>query len=211
MKNTFSPRETVLDDNQEVGMLLVGQLHSPLFGAQLRQFVTEVHRVKHLSDQDGLGGLATSLFQIKPGVFKSETSGYGSISLAQRRASHRTHGLIVEALKQQLQRRLTGDAWRIFNDRHRDLILTHHEKVIAIFEIKTVATTQDVATALGQLLLYGAAIPGRLRRIIVLPEPLKPDSVSYLTQLGIECLYFSGAADAPIFSKLPTLLKSFNP
>jgi hypothetical protein len=199
----------VLDGDKEVEMLVVGQLYSPFFGAQLRQFVAEVQRVKQLPTQAGLGGLASSLFQIKQGVFRSETAGYGSLPLVKRRASYRTHGLVVEALRKQLQHYFPSAAWQVFNDRHRDLLLTHHEKVVALFEIKTVANTQDVATALGQLLLYGAAVATPLRRIMVLPEPLTADAVNYLAQWGIECIYFSGSADAPVFAKLPSLLKSF--
>lgn len=210
MDNASSPREIVLDEGQEVEMLVVGQLRSPLFGAQLRQFVTEVQRVKQLPEQAGLGNLAPSLFRAGQGVFKSEGSGYGALPLVKRRASHRTHGLIVEALKQRLQRHFSGNDWHIFNDRHRDLILAHRERVIALFEIKTVANTQDVATALGQLLLYGTAIPGPLRRIMVLPEPLTDEAVNYLAQWDIECSYFSGPADAPVFVKLTPLLKSMD-
>ncbi|GAB3639220.1 hypothetical protein GCM10027422_48110 [Hymenobacter arcticus] len=209
MNNASSPREVVLDGDKEVEMLVVGQLHSPLFSAQLRQFVTEVQRVKQLPDQAGLGGLAASLFRVEQGVFKSETAGYGSLPLVKRRASYRTHGLVVEALRQQLQQHFTNSAWQIFNDRHRDLVLTHGEKVVALFELKTVANTQDVATALGQLLLYGAAVAAPLRRIMVLPEPLTTAAVKYLAQWGIECIYFSGPADTPVFAKLPALLKSF--
>ena len=168
-----------------------------------------MQRVKQLSDQAGLGGLASSLFQVKQGVFKSESAGYASLPLMKRRASYRTHGLVVEALRKQLQQHFASAAWQIFNDRHRDLILTHHEKVAALFEIKTVATTQDVATALGQLLLYGAAVAEPLRRIMVLPEPLTADATRYLAQWGIECIYFSGPAGTPVFAKLSTLLKSF--
>lgn len=210
MDNASSPREAVLDGNKEVDMLVVGQLRSPFFGAQLRQFVAEVQRVKQLPGQEGLSGLASSLFQVEPGVFKSEVSGYGALPLVKRRASYRTHGLVVEALKQQLQHYFRNSAWHISNDQHRDLILSHGAVVVALFEIKTVANTQDVATALGQLLLYGAAVSGLLRRIMVLPEPLTNDAESYLAQWSIECLYFSGPADKPVFNNLTTLLKSFS-
>ena len=208
MQNTHSPCEWVQDENKEIEMLVVGQLHSPLFGAQLKHFVTEVQRVKQLPEQTGLTGLAPSLFQIEEGIFKSEASGYNTFSPGERRASNRTHGLLVDALKKQLQQRFKAPDWHIYNDRHRDLILKHREVIVALFEIKTVATTQDVATALGQLLLYGAAVPTLLRRIMILPEPLTDMAVHYLARWGIECVYFNGRADKPFFADLPVLLDS---
>lgn len=208
MSNTHSPCEWVQAENQEIEMLVVGQLRSPLFGAQLKHFVAEVQRVKQLPEQASLTGLVPSLFQIEEGVFKSEASGYSTLSLGERRASNRTHGLVVDALKKQLQQRFRTPDWHIYNDRHRDLIFKHREVIVALFEIKTVANTQDVATALGQLLLYGAAVPAPLRRIMVLPEPLTSTAVHYLAQWGIECIYFSGRADKPIFANLSVLLDS---
>ena len=97
----------------------------------------------------------------------------------------------------------------VANDRHRDLILTEAGQVKALFEIKTTATTQDVATALGQLLLYGASITEPLRRIMVLPERLNSEVEQHLQTLGVECLYFDGSADNPRFIKLLALLAAF--
>lgn len=208
LNNSISRREYVLEGAKEVEMLVVGQLRSPLFAAQLQQFVAEVHRVKQLPKQKGLGSLATSLFAIEPGAFKSEASGYSVLPPAEHRTCNRSHGLVVGALKTYLQRHFKSAGWHIFNDRHRDLILSHQGKVVALFEIKMVANTQDVATALGQLLLYGASVPAPLRRVMVLPELLTGEATKHLQKWGIECLYFSGPADEPRFTNLTTLLKS---
>lgn len=207
MNHALSPREDVLDGTKEVEMLVVGVLRSPLFAAQLKQFVREVHRVKEGQEGGGLDGLSPTLFNIKAGVFKSEASGHSVLPALQRRELQRGHGLLVSALRDHLVRHFRAPGWQAYNDRHRDIILRHETQVIALFEIKTAATTQDVATALGQLLLYGAA-DEPVRRIMVLPEPLTSEAEQHLFRWGIECLYFSGRADNPRFIKLGPLLRS---
>lgn len=207
MNHTDSPRESVFDGTKEVKMLVVGVLRSPLFAAQLKHFVLEVHRVKEGKENGDLAGLPSTLFDIEGGVFKSEASGHTVLPALQRRELQRSHGLLVSALRGHLARHFRAAGWQTYNDRHRDIILRHQERVVALFEIKTAATTQDVATALGQLFLYGAANEP-VRRIMVLPEPLTSEAERHLLRWGIECLYFSGRADNPRFSKLAPLLKS---
>lgn len=215
MENTLSPLEYVLDGSREVEMILVGELRSKLFPAQLQQFISEVHRVKSAATSGpaattgGLEGLAHSLFKIDSSIFKSEATRITTLLPAKLRILRRTHGLIIEALARRLRLHFKASNWQVTNDLHRDLILTKTSKVKVLFEIKTTATTQDVATALGQLLLYSARVSEPLRRIMVLPERLNSEVEQYLRTLGVECLYFDGLADNPRFIRLPTLLATF--
>ena len=208
-------RTEVLDGTNEKEMLLVGELRSKLFESQLKHFVEDVHRVKETTVAGKMSaatksslGLSPSLFEMVSSGFTNETAGIINLSPSKNRILHRTHGLVVGALAKSLEQHFKGTNWQVYNDRHRDLMLIGDNEVSVLFEIKTTVTIQTIATALGQLLLYGVSALEPLRRVLVLPERLDSKVERHLNAWHIECLYFDWLDNKVRFSKLPVFLAS---
>ncbi len=192
-------------DGTKSECFVVGQLGSNLFPAQLANFVKEVHRVKQVvaSPQTAsLSGTADSLFNLADKGFIAET---GTGKRTGGRVAF-THGLVVTGLAQRLQSVADQHGRRVRNDRHRDLMLTAGSEIRALFEIKTATNTQNVYTALGQLLLYSTDHPDATL-IMVLPETLDSKVVKRLRTWQIEPLYYEFNGLKVVFKNLLILLK----
>jgi hypothetical protein len=81
------------------------------------------------------------------------------------------HGLLIEALAKELEERNL----KYGNDRLRDLfVVSAKGKVQILFEAKTDLGTSSVYSAVGQLMLHGAAEKLAPKRILVIPGSPKP-------------------------------------
>ena len=207
LANCRSARATLIEDEgQSAECFVVGQLHSEFFIDQLADFVKEVKRVKGLTAHPSLSapaGTVDSLFQLDNQKFSGEKS--GTSTRHYDGTVERTHGLVVNALAEQLSSMAAKRAWVVSNDRHRDLMLMEGGDLKVLFEIKTTVTTQSICTGLGQLLLYSAAALDAAL-LLVLPEKLPSGVVHQLKVKGVHVLHYDWQGKQPIFPTLAKLL-----
>lgn len=114
---------------------------------------------------------------------------------------HRLHGTLCNCLIDAI----ASVRKDIGNDRARDLFVGKPQRPEIQFEIKPSSDTQSVYTAIGQLMLHGTQTPAR-RRVIVLPDPVKPPLRGSFRKLGIELVTFSVTRGQVRFRGLDTLL-----
>lgn len=193
------------EDGQESECFVVGQLRSKFFARQLAIFIREVHRVKASSGDVPISGIAPSLLRFEEKTFTQEKAGNSLRTVAG--TVDLTHGVVVNELATQLKRWIGRRSWNIASDRHRDLLLSSGPDICALFEVKTVVSTQSICTALGQLLLYSTTLTDA-SLIMVLPEKLPSEVVAHLRKWNIQMLYYTWAGTTPRFQSLNKLLDS---
>jgi len=89
-----------------------------------------------------------------------------------------------------------------------DLFIHRRGIIKLVFEIKTRVSTQSLATALGQLLLYTIPVQNPVKLIVVLPDKLSTRVARRFAQYNIVPLYFNWNNGEPVFKNLPKLLRS---
>ena len=182
-------------DARTFEMVLIGVVGSARFRATVRDFVQEVDRVKALL-VDGSGSVSGS------DKFTPEFAGKKRSYLPDAPVETvATHGLVVS----QLAKLLEEQGRTPHNDRNRDLYLGTGDQASHLFEIKTDLTTTSIYTAVGQLMLHGAAMNG-LRRILVIPGVPGRALAQKLESLEITVLTYSWKGDQPIITGLSDLL-----
>ena len=120
------------------------------------------------------------------------------------------HGLVVDALKETVER--IGHV--ALNDGTRDLFVTGDDRRVEfLLEVKTDTTTQPIYTAVGQLLLNGRARDEATRMILVVPDTPKPKTRDALRSIGIDVLDYKWRKGAPAISssKLRRLMQRLDP
>lgn len=141
---------------------------------------------------------------LKDFSFREEHFGETIIEKKSITVVKRTHGIIVNALAEELK----GKGFLIANDNNRDLFIHNAEKEIkAIFEIKTTSTTQSIYSAVGQLLIYSIPTLVQAGLFIVLPDLLNEKIKARLSSLGINPIYYNWYNEKPLFHDLPKALK----
>lgn len=111
------------------------------------------------------------------------------------------HGAIVAALYRAL-----GSGDNIRKSQAIDLAAIW-DKTVDLFEVKTSASTQDVYTAAGQLLIHGEGIRTLLnmpvRRFLVLPQKPRSDFLKPISEeLGAQIIIYREEADSYLFEGL---------
>lgn len=173
---------TATDGDRQNEFCLVGELDSAYFPRQVANFISEIYRVKNMGH-----------IKQKPGIshwagfnYLDEYTGNIVTEQDEPRTIHRTHGIIVNALAAQMEKK----GFKIGNDKNRDLFIYRGINVIALFEIKTSSSTQDLYTAIGQLLLYSIPMDKKVKLFVVLPERLNPEVNDRFEFLGIKVIYY---------------------
>ncbi len=92
------------------------------------------------------------------------------------------------------------------NDSNRDLFIHQKQKITIIFEIKTTTTTQNIYTAVGQLIIYSIPVKTEAKLVIVIPEKLNKVVETRLARLGIKPLYYLWRNGFPHFPELDSLI-----
>ncbi len=116
----------------------------------------------------------------------------------------RIHGIIVNALSQEIQ----NLGHRVVNDQARDLaILNAAGLVEALFEVKTDSSTSSIYTGVGQLFLHSANDIPEPHRVLVLPSAVNDTIGGALHKIGIHVLLYSlhGEQGIPTFEALPDM------
>ena len=92
------------------------------------------------------------------------------------------------------------------SDKNRDLFIHNNIRINTLFEIKTSSATQNLYTAVGQLVIYSIPIKNDVNLVIVIPDKLNDTVAKRLLQLGIIPLYFKWIDGLPVFIELDELL-----
>ena len=189
---------TAIDGDRETEFCLVGELNSRHFPRQVGNFIHEIYRVKNLED----GETSTDFGDLTNFTYTDEHSGTTVTERNDPVIIERTHGIVVNALAQELKDR----KFKIGNDRNRDLFIHNRGQISTLFEIKTSSSTQCLYSAVGQLLLYSIPIRNTVKLIAVLPNKLSKTVTKRFTSLGINLLYYKWDNDEPKFIDLDDAL-----
>ena len=189
---------TAIDGDKETEFCLVGELDSTHLPRQVSNFIHEIRRIKNLIAT----GQDEPFSSLNDFSFTDEKSGTTKTD-SQERQIERTHGLIVNSLADELTKRKL----KIGNDSNRDLFIHNEREINTLFEIKTSSTTQNICSAVGQLLIYSIPIRNKVKLIFVTPEKLKTEVEGRLKTLGIEIMYFMWENEKIIFLDLDERLK----
>lgn len=189
-----------IDNDRESRFCLVGELSSEYFPHQVASFIHEIRRVKNLL----VAGTAPNFENLLNFIYTAEHSG---VSVSERNEPvviNRTHGIVANALADEL----SGRGYQISNDQNRDLYIHNDNQITTLFEIKTSSSTQNLYSALGQLLLYSIPIRNPVQLIAVLPDRLATSVENRFTELGIIILYYKMENGVPRFNDLDSLLRA---
>lgn len=189
---------TAIDGDRENDFCLVGDLSSQHFQRQVANFIQEIYRVKNLED----GEVSADFEDLKDFSYTDEHSGLTITERNDPAVIERTHGIVVNALAQEL----TNRNLLIGNDRNRDLFIHNRRQITTLFEVKTSSSTQSLYSVVGQLLLYSIPIPNSVKLIAVLPNKLSKTVREKFASLDINILYYKWDNDKPKFTDLDGIL-----
>lgn len=188
---------TVIDGDIETEFCLVGELNSKHFPRQIANFINEIDRIKNNLES------ITDFSDLRDFSYTDEQYGISVTEKNDLVAVERTHGIVVNALAQELKDR----RFKIGNDKNRDLFTHDRGQIKILFEVKTSSSTQCLYSMIGQLLLYSIPIRNEVILVAVLPDKLKNCVTKKLNALGIILLYYEWENLTPKFDKLDDLLK----
>lgn len=190
----------ILDGDTENSLALIGSLSSHRLPLYVSNFVHEVARIKSLSDTE-VG--RTKKYQINNN-FKKEFSGKKRYKAKSHIDAECNHGLVVNELASYL----TKAGHKVGNDTNRDLyIFTGQSKIKTLFEFKMDASTTNIYSGIGQLLINSLDFETKPNLVLVLPKEGNRTRAK-LAKLGIKVLLFGWEKDIPIFSNMSALLES---
>ena len=189
--------EIVQDGEQETELPLIGALDSGKFIEQIHDFIREVERIKSIPQQQIPQTLSI------PQEFNKEFTGKRKYKTSEYIEAKCNHGLIVNALADELKRGL-----KTANTRSLDLCIIGNQgnKITHVFEVKTDISTTSLYSAVGQLLLNSVCLPSKPKLILVIPEKLGRPVCEILKELGIKLLIFQWKGDNVIFPDLASVI-----
>jgi hypothetical protein len=187
-----------IDDGIENEFCLIGSLGSKLLPRQVGNFVSEVHRIKSMTSEQ-----VNDFSKLNNFSFTDEASGKSKVKRTGTTTIERTHGIVVNLLA----RLIEAKGHKVAKDRNRDLFIHKKGQVNKMFEIKTSSSTQDLYSAVGQLLIYSIPIKTQVDLILVIPEKLSKPVKTRLDELGIQILYYQWKNEEPVFENLNSYLE----
>ncbi|NTG29980.1 hypothetical protein G6L08_22795 [Agrobacterium rhizogenes] len=126
-----------------------------------------------------------------------ESIGYSLIPAQQAKLIDRRHAKVWSALRHQLEEK----SFTLSNERIGLLgpdLFTVGQEPSYLFEIKTGRNASDYLKGIGQLIVYEKILAKTYQKFLVLPEGLRPFLASFLKDLGIEIIEYTG--DDPHFA-----------
>jgi hypothetical protein len=189
-------------DHISSSAIIIGRIDSDHLPAQIAHFIHEVERFKEAVITDY--SLPTPDPSPKTLTFTPEFSGqrkrYTLVSEIEARCDH---GVVIEALAEFIKVR----GIRFANDQQRDLFLLSSEGAVThLFELKTDASTSSLYTAIGQLMLHGAAQSTIPKRILILPDVPNERTLSAIRRLNIKIVTYEWINSRPVFHGLEEVL-----
>ena len=190
----------VIEDGEETEFAVVAELNSGFFIHQLVDFINEIRRIKNMEND-----LFTPDFSdLNKYKFNEQPDKPGKLRFVKSLGTDRNHSLVVNALSEKLQEL----GFQVANDGYRDLFIFKNNKIITLFEVKSSNTTQQLSSAIGQLIFFSMALKNPLKKILVLPAKLNPDVEQQLHQLGISVLYYEWEKFHVQFNELEQILNA---
>lgn len=171
---------TALDYDKETNFILIGELNSKYFPNQVANFIYEIKRFKkNINHQQ-------PDFNFNDFSYTEQSSGESQGNNTKEFTQNRIHGVVVNALAKELR----VNNFNVANNRNIDLFIHNENEIKTLFEIKTSCTTQDIYSAIGQVIIYSIPISNIIKLVIVLPEKLNTLVENKLLKLGIDILYY---------------------
>ena len=202
MDNVRGDKVIAIDGDRETEFCLVGELNSHHLPKQVETFISEIRRIKNLDNTDE----TENFEELNNYQYTAEHFGETTTEREGSTTRNRTHGIVVGALVKELQDR----GHKIANDINRDLFIHSNNQITTLFEIKTSSSTQNLYSAVGQLLIYSIPIKNKVDLIMVLPEKLNRTVEKRLELHGIKLLYYKWDNDEPTFIELDKLTTETN-
>lgn len=192
LENFRGDLQEVDECGKTTNFCVIGQITSIVLADLVKSFIEEIGRVKSLLR-------SPSSFDIDQFRFNDENGGrYILGDLSRGNGAERTHYMVVNALAELLE----NQGLKVGNDRNRDLFIHDSRCIRALFEIKTSLSSQNLYSAVGQLLIYSIPISTPVSLILVIPDRLEKSVQKRLAALGISVLYFKWSKNyRPHFSK----------
>lgn len=176
---------------------LIGGLNSKYLPRQVGNFVSEVHRIKNLSEKETSDFSSLNNFS-----FTDEVTGRRKVKRSGTTVIERTHGIVVNSLAKKLEEK----GFFIGKDKNRDLFIHSRGRITKMFEIKRSSSPQALYSAVGQLIIYSIPIRNAVDLILVLPEKLNKTVEKRLHELGMSILYYDWNNSEPIYKNLDVVL-----
>ncbi|MEH2566685.1 hypothetical protein [Bradyrhizobium sp. AZCC 2289] len=167
--NGFSKQQALWPNGKVERLFVIGAIGQLGFTKRLGAFVSEAQRLRGLAREGRLADHVPQGPTYKQG-YVGKTSGTRSAEYE----IDRWHDLIVDELHRELKRR----GLCTFTSEHKEMkpdlySLTKDGKLRHLFEIKTNQDTSTLYTAIGQLVVYGAAQARPPRRFLVVENPVE--------------------------------------
>jgi hypothetical protein len=188
---------TANDDGIDTEFFVIGSINSKHFPQQVSNFIAEVHRIKNLTTEE-----VTDFSDLLNFKYTDEHSGTSKVKRKTTTTIERTHGIVVNSLASILE----DSGHKIGNDRNRDLFIHKRGQIKTLFEIKTSSSTQDLYSAVGQLLIYSIPIKGAVDLFLVLPDKLSKPVAKRLDELGLQIIYYTWDNNEPTFLNLDKVI-----
>jgi hypothetical protein len=165
----FSKQQALWPNGKVERLFVIGAIGELGFTKRLQAFVGEAQRLRGLAREGRLADFVPQGPTYKQG-FIGKTSGARSAEYE----IDRWHDLVVDALHLELKRRGLRTFTSTHNEMKPDLYsLTTDGKLRHLFEVKTNQDTSTLYTAIGQLVVYGAAQARPPSSFLVVENPVE--------------------------------------
>ncbi|MFC1678656.1 hypothetical protein ACFL2T_00350 [Elusimicrobiota bacterium] len=195
----------VEDADRQTEIALVGHLDSPHLPKQVANFAYEVQRIKGL-----VGSREDQSARQRETRYRDEFAGRREYEISRRISAECNHGLVVRALRGEVEQLLRQGGLRAYNDNRRDLFAVEDRTGVLrfLFEVKTAADTTSRYTAVGQLMYHSAGSSPKPKLVAVLPRELPSGARSIITSLGIRIVTFTLEDSTVRFASLTEALRA---
>lgn len=185
-------------DGVTTQVLVLGPIDSRL-PELLGQFIHSVQKFKNEVRSGKIRPTKAQAFTYKPEFYGTRKS--YSVGTVESRC---THGLIVEALAHELERR----KMKYHNNRFQDLVWARDATgARSVFEIKTDTSTSSIYSGIGQLMLHTAVDQTKPQKVLIIPDKPMSRTTVALQNIGIHIVVYSRLTSGYKFNGLAELLE----
>ena len=169
--------------NQEEA-ILIGSLNSKKLSVKIRDFVKEVAKFKQ---EVATGKNSRSAKNINKRLsFDPEFHGSKKGKRKSKFEYESYHGLVVNSLDEQVESNSST-----FNTSLIDLAVQKKDKLVKIYEVKTLSDRQSIYTGIGQLMFHSYG-NDKIEKVLVLPEAdYQKELTGILANLNIKILTYT--------------------
>jgi hypothetical protein len=182
--------------------VILGRLDSPRLLAHIAYVVHEVARIKNAVDKTRRSLTKVRVEDVFSPEFHGPRAAYEPKGAIEANCDH---GIVVNRLRSAIVDRIGIEPK---NRKTLDLFITDTRgRMTALFEVKTDLSTGSTYTAVGQLLLNGAAERTIPKLVLVVPGKPNARTRKTLRRLKIRVLPYGWKGEKPSFSNLAEVLR----